>query len=179
VSEKARFGMIHGRFQPFHLGHLEYMKAALERCETLIVAITNPDPSAIREEELARHRHTEQANPYTFFQRLMMVRETLLDEGVNLKRVMIVPFPINFPERWHYYLPAKVLQFIRVFSPWEEEKANRFREMGFPVEVLHPGSAKTIEGREVRRLLQQGGAWRALVPPGVARVVERIQAGEF
>ena len=179
MSEKARFGMIHGRFQPFHLGHLEYMKAALERCDTLIVAITNPDPSAIREEELAQHRHTGKANPYTFFQRLMMIRETLLDEGVDLRRVMIVPFPINFPERWRYYLPPEVLQFIRIFSPWEQQKADRFRELGFQVEVLHPGSAKTIEGTEARRLIEQDGAWRALVPPGVARVIERIEAGEL
>jgi nicotinamide-nucleotide adenylyltransferase len=179
LSEKARFGMIHGRFQPFHLGHLEYMKAALQRCDTLIVAITNPDPSAIREEQLARHRHTDEANPYTFFQRLMMIRETLLDEGVDLRQVMIVPFPINFPERWHHYLPPRVLQFIRIFSPWEQQKADRFRELGFQVEVLHPGSAKRIEGTEARRLIRQGGAWRALVPPGVARVIERIEAGEL
>lgn len=171
--------MIHGRFQPFHLGHLEYMKAALQRCDTLIVAITNPDPSAIREEELAQHRHTDEANPYTFFQRLMMIRETLLDEGVDLRQVMIVPFPINFPERWHYYLPPEVLQFIRIFSPWERQKAERFRELGFQVEVLHPGSAKSIEGSEARRLIQQGGPWRALVPPGVARVIQRIEAGEL
>ncbi|MGQ9571966.1 MAG: adenylyltransferase/cytidyltransferase family protein [Dehalococcoidia bacterium] len=179
MAEKVRFGMIHGRFQPFHLGHLEYMKAALERCETLIVAITNPDPSAIREEALARHRHTDKANPYTFFQRLMMIRETLLDEGVDLRRVIIAPFPINFPERWLYYLPPGVIQFIRVFSPWEEEKAERFRSAGFQVEVLHAGAAKTIEGKEVRDLIERGGHWRTLVPAGAARVIERIEAGEL
>lgn len=179
MPEKARFGMIHGRFQPFHLGHLEYMRAALERCQTLIVAITNPDPTAIREEQLAQHRHTDEANPYTFFQRLMMIRETLLDEGVDLRRVVIVPFPINYPERWPYYLPTGVLQFIRIFSQWEQEKANRFRESGFRVEVLHPGATKAVEATEVRRLVGQGDAWRDLVPPGVARVIDRIEAGEL
>ncbi len=45
---KPRYGMIHGRFQPFHNGHLEYLLAALERCETLIIGITtdHATPSA-------------------------------------------------------------------------------------------------------------------------------------
>ena len=90
----ARYGMIHGRFQPFHLGHLTYLRAALERCETLII------PATIREEAEASHRHRQEANPYSFFQRQMMIRETLLDEGVDLQQVVFVPFPINFPERW-------------------------------------------------------------------------------
>ena len=33
-------GMIHGRFQPFHNGHLEYMVAAAARCTRLAVGIT-------------------------------------------------------------------------------------------------------------------------------------------
>lgn len=179
MSKRTRFGMIHGRFQPFHLGHLEYMNAALERCETLVIGITNPDPSSIREEELAQHRHTDEANPFTFFQRLMMIRETLLDEGVDLGRIVFVPFPINFPERWFSYLPPGVVQFIRIFSPWEAAKASRFQESGLQVEVLYPGASKKMEATEIRWLMEQGGEWRALVPPGVARVIERIRAGEL
>lgn len=45
----VRYGMIHGRFQPFHNGHLEYALAALSRCSHLIVGITNPDPSTVIE----------------------------------------------------------------------------------------------------------------------------------
>ena len=106
----ARYGMIHGRFQPFHLGHVTYLRAALERCQTLIVGITNPDPATIREEAEASHRHRDDANPYSFFQRQTMIRETLLDEGVDLRRVVFVPFPINFPERWQHYVPPGTVQ---------------------------------------------------------------------
>ena len=38
----VRQGMIHGRFQPFHKGHLEYMRGAAECCDELFVGITNP-----------------------------------------------------------------------------------------------------------------------------------------
>ena len=43
-------GMIHGRFQPFHNGHLEYLRGAAERSEEVFVGITNPDPARIRPE---------------------------------------------------------------------------------------------------------------------------------
>lgn len=35
-----RYGMIHGRFQPFHNGHWQYARAALARCDVLIIGIT-------------------------------------------------------------------------------------------------------------------------------------------
>ena len=175
----SRYGMIHGRFQPFHLGHLEYMQAALDRCQTLIIAITNPDPESIREEAAATHRHRPEANPFTFFQRLTMIRETVLDEGVPLSRVMFIPFPINIPERWRYYIPEDVVQFIRIFSEWEETKVERFRQQGYRVEVLHPGIAKEITATEVRRRLQAGENWEELVPAAVARVIKQIQTDDL
>ncbi|TMK95420.1 MAG: hypothetical protein E6G42_02925 [Actinobacteria bacterium] len=42
--------MVHGRFQPFHNGHLEYLRGAAARCDELFVGITNPDPRRIKEE---------------------------------------------------------------------------------------------------------------------------------
>jgi len=42
--------MIHGRFQPFHNGHLEYLRGAASRCDEIFVGITNPDPERIRPE---------------------------------------------------------------------------------------------------------------------------------
>jgi cytidyltransferase-like protein len=49
--------MIHGRFQPFHRGHLEYMRGASERCDELWVGITNPDPARVKPEASDPARH--------------------------------------------------------------------------------------------------------------------------
>ena len=54
---RHRYGMVHGRFQPFHVGHLEYALTALHRCEHLIVGITNPDPSLVVAESTDPQRH--------------------------------------------------------------------------------------------------------------------------
>jgi cytidyltransferase-like protein len=47
---RVRRGMIHGRFQPFHLGHLEYLRGAAGRCDEIIVGITNPDYEGVGKE---------------------------------------------------------------------------------------------------------------------------------
>ena len=38
-------GVVHGRFQLFHLDHLKYVLGAKARCRHLVVGITNPDPA--------------------------------------------------------------------------------------------------------------------------------------
>ena len=67
-------GMIHGRFQPFHNGHLEYMRGAAEQSDELWVGITNPDPARILPEASDPARHLPESNPYTYDERLLMVK---------------------------------------------------------------------------------------------------------
>ncbi|MEE9276816.1 MAG: adenylyltransferase/cytidyltransferase family protein [Dehalococcoidia bacterium] len=172
----ARYGMIHGRFQPFHKGHWEYLQLAVDRCQTLLIGITNPDPMQIAEETTSNHRHRPEANPFTFFERLTMIRETLLDSEIPFARVIIIPFPVNLPDRWRYYVPPEVVHFLRVFSPWEQTKVERLREEGYQVEVLQPGAEKQYEATEVRRRIASGEPWQDLVPPGVARVIRALEA---
>lgn len=167
--------MVHGRFQPFHNGHLEYLRAARGLCRSLVIGITNPDPAAIREDPTSAHRHLPESNPYTYFERLLMVREVLHDEGIPPERAVIVPFPVNSPERWRYYLPRGVVHYVRVFSDWEQAKVDRLREHGYVVEVIHPGIEKSIEASEVRRRMAAGEDWRSLVPPGVVRVIDALE----
>ena len=172
---RPRYGMIHGRFQPFHLGHREYFQLALERCETLLIGITNPDPWQIAEEAQASHRHQPDANPYTFFERLTMIREAVIEDRVPLERMLIIPFPVNLPDRWRYYLPPDVTHYVRVFSDWERAKVDRLCEYGYAAEVLQPGVAKQIEATEVRRRMAEGEDWAELVPPAVARVIRELR----
>ncbi|MFQ5879515.1 MAG: nicotinate-nucleotide adenylyltransferase [Dehalococcoidia bacterium] len=176
---RPTYGMIHGRFQPFHNEHLDYMRKTLERCQNLIAGITNPDPTLIIEDAANPHRHLSEANPFTFFQRLLMIKETLRDEGVPWERANIIPFPVHHPERWPYYVPKGTVHYMRVFSPWEEGKLQRFREYGWQVEVLDPCDEKRLSATEVRERLAASDGWQEMVPPGVARVIAAIKAGHL
>ena len=162
---------IHGRFQPFHLGHLEYLELAYRRSRCLYVGITNPDPRARRAEAASPHRHRPDANPYTYDQRRQMIRAAVAAAGLDNDRVAIVPFPISDPELWHGYVPAAATQFVRVYSAWESEKAERLRAGGYDVvEIAGPGP-KSISATQVRDRIAASDAFDALVPPAVAELL--------
>jgi nicotinamide-nucleotide adenylyltransferase len=166
--------MIHGRFQPFHRGHLEYMRGASERCDELWVGITNPDPARVRPEASDPARHLPESNPYTYDERLLMVKAAAGDLGLDPERLHVIPFPVNEPELWSAYVPTGIVQFLRLFSEWGGEKLDRMREAGYEVVILDEGSEKELSGSEVRETLRAGEDWEALVPPGVARVLRQL-----
>jgi len=163
--------MVHGRFQPFHNGHLEYLRGAAARCDELFVGITNPDPRRIKEEPSDPLRHLPESNPFTYVERLLMIQAVAADEGV---RAHVIPFPVNEPELWSAYVPEGVTQFLRLFSDWGGTKLERLRAAGYEVVVLDEGAEKEISGADVRAAMHGGGDWESLVPPGVARVIRSL-----
>jgi len=164
--------MIHGRFQPFHNGHLEYLRGAAARSESVFVGITNPDPRRIKEEASDPLRHLPESNPFTYTERLLMVHAVATDEGIP---VHVIPFPVNEPELWEAYVPDRVTQYLRLFSEWGGTKLERMREAGYEVVILDEGTEKGISGRDVREALREGGDWESLVPAGVARVIRSLE----
>jgi nicotinamide-nucleotide adenylyltransferase len=167
-------GMIHGRFQPFHNGHLEYMRGAADRCDELFVGITNPDPARVKPEASDPARHLPESNPWTYPERLLMVKAAAGDLGLELERVHVIPFPVNEPELWAAYVPAGLTQYLRLFSDWGGEKLERLRAAGYRVVILDDGADKEVSGSEVRSALRAGDEWEHLVPPGVAEVIRSL-----
>lgn len=79
-----------GRFQPFHNGHLQTLKIALEQANEVIILLGSSN------------RACNIRNPWNSFQRESMIRAVLKDEGIHQKSVKIVPiddFPYN-DELW-------------------------------------------------------------------------------
>ena len=163
--------MIHGRFQPFHNGHLEYLRGAAASSERVFVGITNPDPRRIKEEPSDPLRHLPESNPFTYTERLLMVEEVAADERIP---VHVIPFPVNEPELWPAYVPLGVTQYLRLFSDWGGTKLERLRDAGYDVVVLDEGVEKEISGIDVRESIRSGGDWESMVPPGVARVIRAL-----
>ena len=172
---RARRGMIHGRFQPFHLGHLDYLRGAAERSDEVFVGITNPDPTRIRPEPSDPLRHLPESNPWSYPERLLMVKAAAADIRLDPTCVHVIPFPVNEPELWPAYVPDGVTQYLRLFSEWGGTKLDRLQEAGYEVVVLDRGAEKQISGAHVRERLRAGGDWESLVPPGVARVIRELE----
>lgn len=170
---RVEVGMVHGRFQPFHNGHLEYALRAHARCRCLVVGITNPDPTHVRDAPTDHHRSRPDANPFPYWLRERMVREALLAAGIRAERLAIVPFPIHEPDLWDHYVPPGAVHFLRVFSAWEERKVADLRAAGQHVEVLDQGTPKRETATEVRRLMRSHGRWQHCVPAASAAALHR------
>ncbi|OAG26777.1 nucleotidyl transferase family protein [Thermodesulfatator autotrophicus] len=174
---KPIFGVVHGRFQIFHLDHLKYVKAAAERCQHLVVGITNPDPERTKFDPADPKRSSKEANPLTYFERHLMVKTSLLEEGFRPDSFSVVPFPINFPELWEYYVPLEAVFYLTIYDDWGRKKFELFRQRGLKVEVLweKPIEEKGITATRVRELIKTGDEkWKTLVPRGTIKVLEEL-----
>ncbi|HET7875502.1 MAG TPA: adenylyltransferase/cytidyltransferase family protein [Methylomirabilota bacterium] len=173
-AAKEPVGVVHGRFQPLHLGHLEYLLAARRTCRVLVVGITNPDPWQTAFEPTDPGRGSPAANPCTYYERHLMVEGALRDHGVKRGAFRIIPFPHGHPERLRHYLPPDALLLLTVYDAWGETKLERFRRLGLRVRVLWRRQEKVTSGSRIRTAIQEGRPWEHLVPAATARVIRRF-----
>lgn len=169
----APIGVIHGRFQPLHLGHMEYLLEGKKRCDFLWIGITNPDPEVTAENVANPARSMPSSNPFTFFERLLMIRDALLEAGLVRKEFEIVPFPINFPEIIRYYAPLDAVYFVTVYDAWGQAKVDTLKGLGLKVDVMwtRKMSDRFTSGTEIRKLIARGNPWDHLVPASVAKII--------
>ncbi len=175
MPPKIKTGVIHGRFQLLHNDHLKYLLAGKERCEHLVIGITNPDPTLTKADTADEARSSRAANPLTYYERYCMIRQVMEDQGLA-DEISIVPFPINFPELYRYYMPEGATFFLTVYDQWGERKLHLFKSMGFATEIMwrKPLAEKGLSSSLIRKKMKTGEPWRHLVPPAVSRLVDEF-----
>lgn len=171
---KYNVGVIHGRFQVLHNDHLAYLLAGKALCEKLVVGITNPDPSHTAVEEADKQRGLQINNPLTYFERAQLVDAVLTEQGISRDDFMVVPFPVNLPHLYRWYVPLDATFFVTIYDDWGRAKLQRFAELGLHTHVLRdvPLTQKGLSASTVRYQMQTGGNWQNLVPPAAAHLLE-------
>jgi len=178
LHKPYQYAVAHGRFQPFHNEHLAYLRWAHTFGIHLFIGITNYDRTSIQKEITSHHRHTTFANPFSYWERSAMIKDALLEAGVNPTQFTIVALPIHAPEKWSEFVPTdpnESIHLLRVFSEWEQEKANRLRLAGYKV-ATETGSPKLISASTIREALLYDQNYSNLVPPAVTIWLKRINA---
>jgi nicotinamide-nucleotide adenylyltransferase len=173
-----KYAVVHGRFQPFHNEHLAYLRWAHSYGTHLFIGVTNFDRTTIQKESTSNHRHTAFANPFTYWERAAMIQDTLLEAGVDPTQFTIVALPIHTPEKWSEFVPTdpnESIHLLRVFSEWEQEKANRLQSVGYQV-ITEVGSPKLISASTIREAILFDKNYSDLVPPAVAAWLKRMNA---
>ncbi|NMO89359.1 adenylyltransferase/cytidyltransferase family protein [Actinomycetospora sp. TBRC 11914] len=163
-----------GRFQPVHGQHLELFAHALRHHDELVVAVTNPDTGARREEATSAHRHTDAANPFTYFERLRLLTAALTGAGMA-DRAVVVPFDLTRPHLWPEYVPRHARHYVRAYSPWEKDKAARLEAGGYAVTVLDGDPAAKLDAAAIRAGFDDG-SWVTMVPTTTVPVLRALLA---
>lgn len=170
-------GSIHGRFQPFHNGHLDYVLQAFERAEFIKVGLTQIfRPSGASS---ASRRDNAEANPLAYWERAFLVATAIEESGISRSRFEFVPFPIEEPKQLTQFIAPSVHCFTTVLSDWNEEKIERLEAQGYSVsrlQVSPPDVNRVSTGTEIRRLIRsRDHSWEKYVPPSVSKaIIERF-----
>lgn len=175
-SVRSLQGSAHGRFQPLHNGHLEYLLAAKQRCDFLWIGLTQYNTRSLEVSRADLHRAVPFNNPLTYFERVEIIAEALPAKGISRDEFAIVPFPIEEPELLRDFLPTRIPVYTTVYDDWNRYKVQLLRQRGYRVAVLYEREDKVYRGTEVRRKILNGcSEWRTLVPPATARAVKRLE----
>jgi cytidyltransferase-like protein len=168
------YASVHGRFQPFHNGHLEYVMAALDKCDFLWIGITKFDTTPSGLNPLGRHRERAESNPLTFFERIVIISAALEEMGVKREAFGFIPFPIEEPQKLEIFLPKHVPIYTTICEEWNREKIQLLTSVGYDVRVLWE-RPKVTSGSKIReQLLTDDYTWRQSVPQATARYIEEF-----
>ena len=155
-------GLYVGRFQPFHLGHLDAIKFVLKEVDELVIVIGS-----------AQYSHNIH-NPFTAGERLVMVRGALLEAGVDSSKLWIVPVPdVHLHMLWVSAVEGYTPKFDALYSN-EPLTRRLFMEAGYPVKNVPLFERKIYNSTIVREKMSQEDSWTTLVPKSVADFIKKI-----
>jgi len=167
-------GIVHGRFQPPHNGHLRYILAALTRAQRVIIGVATP--KLCSEEEAARTGYpcTATLNPFSYDERIGMLSAALGAAGIPAERYSFIAFPSDYANLQTIVPPSTVF-LMSITSEGDTRKAVHLTSLGYATEaVISLPEDEDREHAEAVRASARSGTdgWKALVPPAVAAYMD-------
>ena len=157
-------GLLIGRFQPFHLGHLDAVLFGLSRVENLFICIGSSNKS------------NERKNPFSAEERREMI--TLSIEPSITDRIKIFDIPdVGDHEKWTFEIDKIVPKYDVIFTNDEFTKT-LFEKRKISVISVVLKDREKFSGTNIRNLITEDKNWRDLVPQGTRNVLDSINAKE-
>jgi len=159
-------GLLIGRFQPFHHGHLSVLRE---------IRTNRPNEELLLAIGSAQDSYTWR-NPFTAGERMEMIGRALRE--AELTGVVPVPIPdIDRHAVWVRYVESFLPHFERVYT---NNPLTRllFEQARYTVESPRLVDRALFEGETIRGLMAAGGEWKSHVPGAVVRFLEEIDAAQ-
>ena len=161
--QKSERGLMIGRFQPFHRGHLNLVQQILCECNELVIAIGS-----------SQFNYTF-SNPFTAGERIHMIHEALIEENVSLDKVYIIPISNSENNSiWLQHLKSMVPKFNVLYTGNAFVKGLVISDEN--VQIKNPDflEAGKYNGTHIRTCIVSSKNWKKLVPNSVYRMINRI-----
>ena len=153
-----------GRFQPFHLGHLDLAKQILNECDEVIIAITSSQFNYLEKD------------PFTAGERIEMIHNSLKESSLELSRCFVIAIENQFNvSTWASYLKSALPYFDKVYS------GNNYVSMLLSdsnIDVVTPVflDRTQFNATKIRSMIISDENWRECVPPAVYELLTKINA---
>ena len=155
-------GLMMGRFQPFHLGHLELVKQILNECDEVIIALTGSQFNYIEKD------------PFTSGERIEMIHDTLKENNVDLAKCYIIAIENQFNiATWASYLKSTLPSFDKVYSG-NDYVAMLLADSGYAVVYPKFHEREKFNATKIRKMIANDEDWENFVPSSVSKIIKKI-----
>ena len=157
-------GLLIGRFQPFHLGHLDALEFALSVVENLWIGIGSSN------------KPNQKQNPFSADERKEMILTSINKSIADRIKIFYIPDLENH-EKWIENIETIVPKFDVVFTNDELTQFlySKRRTKVIPVPFT---DRDVLSGRNIRDKINSDQKWEHLVPNGTKKILQRISAKE-
>jgi nicotinamide-nucleotide adenylyltransferase len=155
-------GLLIGRFQPFHLGHLAAVKFALTQVDNLSIGIGSSN------------RFGEKRNPFSAEERKEMIESSVDKSDLQKCKIYFVP-DVNDHAKWTYHVDSIVPKYDVVFSN-DDFTHELYKKRGIKVVSVPLKQREILSGTDIREKIASGKSWAEFVPEGTAKVLLKINA---
>ena len=157
-------GLMMGRFQPFHKGHLELVKQILEQCDEAIIAITS-----------AQFNYLEK-DPFTAGERIEMIHNSIKESEIDLNRCFVVSIENQFNiATWASYLKSALPHFDKVYSG-NDYVSMLLADSGITVVKPEFLDREQFNATKIRSMIISDENWKESVPNTVYEFLTKIDA---
>ncbi len=155
-------GLMMGRFQPLHLGHLELVKQILDECDEVIIALTGSQFNYIEKD------------PFTSGERIEMIHQSLKENNIDLGKCYIVAIENQSNvATWASYLKSSLPHFDKVYSG-NEYVVMLLSDSGYTVVSPKFLDREQYSATKIRQMIANDGEWEKLVPSAVSQLIKKI-----
>ena len=156
-------GLILGRFQPFHLGHLNVVQEVMKEGLLPVIGIGSSEEGNTLN------------NPFTSQERIAMIK-LILDELGTEYEICEIP-DINDNDKYVSHLETFIPEFDYIYSG-NALVQRLFREAGHNVVIPEFVNREDWEGSSIRQAMMEGDEWEKAVPHQIVNIIHDLNGIE-